>query len=366
MKRIENYDLSNQNTFRMKVKAALYIEYDNVEELQSLDLKALPQPVFQMGAGSNLLFTKDFPGTILHSNIKFIKYVDMGLDEVLLTVGSGVVFDDLIANVAGNGLWGMENLSLIPGEVGASAVQNIGAYGVEAKDVISGVVCLDTKDWTKTVFKVGECAYGYRDSRFKHERGRYIITSVLFRVTRKYCPKLDYGGVRAALEGRDLQALTPMDVREAIIGIRNAKLPDPAQIGSAGSFFKNPVISREHFERIVAAECPPSAPGKGPVPCPEKGGPDTGIARPQNAHADIPHFDLPDGTVKVPAAWLIDQCGFRGKILGGAQVYEKQPLVIVNASGSASPEDVLALENQILAKVKEKYDIDLHPEVDHI
>ena len=366
MKRIENYDLSTQNTFRMKVKAALYIEYDNVEELQSLDLKALPQPVFHMGAGSNLLFTKDFPGTILHSNIKFIKYVDMGLDEVLLTVGSGVVFDDLIANVAGNGLWGMENLSLIPGEVGAAAVQNIGAYGVEAKDVISGVVCLDTKDWTKTVFKVGECAYGYRDSRFKHERGRYIITSVLFRVTRKYSPKLDYGGVRAALEGRDLQVLTPMDVRNAIIGIRNAKLPDPAQIGSAGSFFKNPVISREHFERIVAAECPPSAPGKGPVPCPEKGGPDTGIARPQNAHADIPHYDLPDGTVKVPAAWLIDRCGFRGKTLGGAQVYEKQPLVIVNASGSASPEDVIALENQIIAKVKEKYDIDLHPEVDHI
>ena len=344
MKRIENYDLSNQNTFRMKVKAALYIEYDNVEELQSLDLKALPQPVFHMGAGSNLLFTKDFPGTILHSNIKFIKYVDMGLDEVLLTVGSGVVFDDLIANVAGNGLWGMENLSLIPGEVGASAVQNIGAYGVEAKDVISGVVCLDTKDWTKTVFKVGECAYGYRDSRFKHERGRYIITSVLFRVTRKYSPKLDYGGVRAALEGRDLQALTPMDVRDAIIGIRNAKLPDPAQIGSAGSFFKNPVISREHFERIAAAECPPSATGKGPVP----------------------HYDLPDGTVKVPAAWLIDQCGFRGKVLGGAQVYEKQPLVIVNASGSASPEDVLALENQIIASVQQKYDITLHPEVDHI
>ena len=334
MKRIENYDLSTQNTFRMKVKAALYIEYDSVEELQSLDLKALPQPVFHMGAGSNLLFTKDFPGTILHSNIKFIKYVDMGLDEVLLTVGSGVVFDDLIANVAGNGLWGMENLSLIPGEVGAAAVQNIGAYGVEAKDVISGVVCLDTKDWTKTVFKVGECAYGYRDSRFKHERGRYIITSVLFRVTRKYSPKLDYGGVRAALEGRDLQALTPMDVREAIIGIRNAKLPDPAQIGSAGSFFKNPVITKEHFERF--------------------------------ATPDTPHYDLPDGTVKVPAAWLIDQCGFRGKVLGGAQVYEKQPLVIVNASGSASPEDVLTLENQIIASVQKQYDITLHPEVDHI
>ena len=342
MKRIENYDLGAHNTFGMKVKAALYIEYDSVDELMSLDYKSLPQPIFHIGAGSNLLFTKDFPGTVLHSNIKYIKYVDMGLDEVLLTVGSGVVFDDFIANVAGNGLWGPENLSLIPGEVGAAAVQNIGAYGVEAKDIISGVVCLDTKDWTKTVFKVGECAYGYRDSRFKHERGRYIITSVLFRVTRKYSPKLDYGGVRNALEGYDLNTLKPTDIREAIIRIRNAKLPDPAEIGSAGSFFKNPVISREHFERILNAECP------------------------QGSHADIPHYDLPDGTVKVPAAWLIDQCGFRGKKLGGAQVYEKQPLVIVNASGSASPEDVLALENEIIAKVKEKYDIVLHPEVDHI
>jgi UDP-N-acetylmuramate dehydrogenase len=342
MKRIENYDLGAHNTFGMKVKAALYIEYDSVDELMSLDYKSLPQPIFHIGAGSNLLFTKDFPGTVLHSNIKYIKYVDMGLDEVLLTVGSGVVFDDFIANVAGNGLWGPENLSLIPGEVGAAAVQNIGAYGVEAKDIISGVVCLDTKDWTKTVFKVGECGYGYRDSRFKHERGRYIITSVLFRVTRKYSPKLDYGGVRNALEGYDLNALKPTDIREAIIRIRNAKLPDPAEIGSAGSFFKNPVISREHFERILNAECP------------------------QGSHADIPHYDLPDGTVKVPAAWLIDQCGFRGKKLGGAQVYEKQPLVIVNASGSATPEDVLALENEIIAKVKEKYDIVLHPEVDHI
>lgn len=342
MKRIENYDLGAHNTFGMKVKAALYIEYDSVDELMSLDYKSLPQPIFHIGAGSNLLFTKDFPGTVLHSNIKYIKYVDMGLDEVLLAVGSGVVFDDFIANVAGNGLWGPENLSLIPGEVGAAAVQNIGAYGVEAKDIISGVVCLDTKDWTKTVFKVGECGYGYRDSRFKHERGRYIITSVLFRVTRKYSPKLDYGGVRNALEGYDLNALKPTDIREAIIRIRNAKLPDPAEIGSAGSFFKNPVISREHFERILNAECP------------------------QGSHADIPHYDLPDGTVKVPAAWLIDQCGFRGKKLGGAQVYEKQPLVIVNASGSATPEDVLALENEIIAKVKEKYDIVLHPEVDHI
>lgn len=375
MKRIENHDLSKQNTFGMKVKAALYVEYDSVEELMSLDIKALPQPVFHMGAGSNLLFTKDFPGTILHSNIKFIKYVDMGLDEVLLTVGSGVVFDDFIANVAGNGLWGPENLSLIPGEVGASAVQNIGAYGVEAKDIISGVVCLDTRDWSKTVFKVGECEYGYRDSMFKHNRGRYIITSVLFRVTRKYSPKLEYGGVKAALEGRDLQALTPMDVRDAIIGIRRAKLPDPAEIGSAGSFFKNPVVSREHFEQIVritAAESMPCGQAmrelgspcgtqSRPLPVADGQSADSAAAKPL-----VPHYDLPDGTVKIPAAWMIDQLGFRGQKLGGAQVYEKQPLVIVNASGNATPEDVIGLENQIIAKVKEKYDITLHPEVDHI
>ena len=369
MKRIENHDLSKQNTFGMKVKAALYIEYDSVDELMSLDLKALPQPVFHMGAGSNLLFTKDFPGTILHSNIKFIKYVDMGLDEVLLTVGSGVVFDDLVANVAGNGLWGPENLSLIPGEVGAAAVQNIGAYGVEAKDIISGVVCLDTTDWTKTVFKVGECAYGYRDSRFKHERGRYIITSVLFKVTRKYSPKLDYGGVRAALEGRDLSTLKPTDVRDAIIGIRRAKLPDPAEIGSAGSFFKNPVVSREHFERIVAAEAGPcgrAMPGSS-APCGSRPGPLPGADGTGAASAvEVPHYDLPDGTVKIPAAWLIDRCGFRGAKLGGAQVYEKQPLVIVNASGEASPEDVIALEESIINKVREEYGITLSPEVDHI
>ena len=351
MTRIENYDLSAHNTFGMKVKCALYIEYDSVAELQSLDVASLPQPIFHIGAGSNLLFTKDFPGTVLHSGIKFIKYVDMGLDEVLLTAGSGVVFDDFVANVAANGLWGPENLSMIPGEVGAAAVQNIGAYGAEAKDIISGVVCLDTRDWSKTVFKVGELEYGYRDSMFKHNRGRYIVTSVLFKVTRKYSPKLDYGGIRAALgippeysataDPLNAYGLTPQAVRDAIIGIRKAKLPDPAVLGSAGSFFKNPVISREHFERS---------------------------ARPQgeDSAAKVPHYDLPDGTVKVPAAWLIDQCGFRGAKVGGAQVYEKQPLVIVNASGNATPEDVIALEEQIIAKVKEKYDIVLHPEVDHI
>ena len=338
MKRIENYDLSSHNTFRMKASCAIYIEYDTVAELTGLDWKNLPGPVMHIGAGSNLLFTGDYPGTVLHSNVKYIKYVDMGLDDVLMTVGAGVSFDDFVAKACESGLWGAENLSLIPGEVGAAAVQNIGAYGVEAKDIISGVVCLDTRDWTKTVFKAPECGYGYRDSMFKHEKGRYIITSVLFRLTRKFSPKLDYGGVRKALEGLDEKALTPAIVRGAVIDIRRAKLPDPAETGSAGSFFKNPVMPREQFEKIVQQEQP----------------------------AEVPHFDLPDGMVKVPAAWMIDRLGFKGKRSGGAQVYEKQPLVIVNASGDATAQDVLDLENQIITSVKQRFGVELHPEVEHI
>ena len=357
MKRVENYDLTAHNTFGMKVRCALYVEYDTVAELQALPWKELPQPIMHIGAGSNLLFTGDFPGTVLHSAVKYMKFVDMGLDEVLMTVGAGVVFDDFVARTCEVGLWGAENLSLIPGEVGASAVQNIGAYGVEAKDIIAGVVCLDTTDWSKTIFKTPELAYGYRDSMFKHNKGRYIVTSVLFKLSRKYSPKLDYGGIRSALEEKwpgitaaaaasavanGAPVLTPQMVREAIICIRRAKLPDPAEKGSAGSFFKNPVISREHFEKIVA------------------------VAQASNPEAKVPSYDLPDGTVKVPAAWLIDSLGFRGAVNGGAKVYDKQPLVIVNESGTASPEEIMALEQQIISKVWETYDIELHPEVEHI
>ena len=337
MIRIENYDLSAHNTFRMKVKCALYIEYSSVEELQNLDYASLPQPVMHIGGGSNLLFTGDFPGTVLHSGVKYIKYVDMGLDEVLMTVGSGVVFDDFVAETCKHGLWGAENLSLIPGEVGASAVQNIGAYGVEVKDIIAGVVCLDTKDWSKTVFKTPELGYGYRDSMFKHNKGRYIVTSVLFRLTRKYSPKLEYGNIKAALEGADLSALTPQQLRDAIIRIRREKLPDPEEIGSAGSFFKNPVMPREQYEAIAKAE---------------------GL--------EPPHFDLPDGEVKVPAAWMIDRLGFRGAEKGGAKVYQKQPLVIVNNSGDAAPADIISLEEEIIAGVKERFGVTLSPEVEHI
>ena len=330
-----NYDLSAQNTFRMKVRCACYVEYETLKELEGLNFDRLPRPLLHIGAGSNLLFTKDFPGTVLHSNIEFIKYVDMGLDEVPVMVGAGVVWDHFVAETCRHGLWGAENLSLIPGEVGAAAVQNIGAYGVEVKDILSGVVAFDLQERRKVRFSREECRYGYRDSLFKQPemKGRYVITSVLFRLSRKSGPRLDYKGVREALGGRD--CVTPQEVREAIIHIRRQKLPDPDEIGSAGSFFKNPVVSREDFVRI-------------------------------SPDGSAPHFDLPDGTVKVPAAWMIDQCGFKGAVQGGAAVWQKQPLVLVNQSGEASPEDVLALEQRIINGVQERFGVTLHPEVEHI
>ena len=330
-----NYDLSSMNTFRMKVSCACFVEYESVAELEGLNFDKLPGPLLHMGEGSNLLFTGDFPGTVLHSNIEYIKYVDVGLDEVPVMVGAGVNFDSFVAETCRHGLWGAENLSLIPGEVGAAAVQNIGAYGAEIKDIISGVVCYDLKERKKCRFKASECRYGYRSSMFKEEenRGRYVVTSVLFRLTRKTSPRLEYKGLKEAL-GED-GGLTPQKVREAVIGIRRCKLPDPEEIGSAGSFFKNPVVSAEEFARI-------------------------------SPDGSAPHYDLPDGGVKIPAAWLIDSCGLKGAVQGGAAVYERQPLVIVNASGHAAPEDVLALERRIISEVKTRFGVELHPEVEHI
>lgn len=346
--RIEHkYDLSSQNTFRMKVSCECFLEYDNAKELESVDWDSLPKPIKHIGEGSNLLFTGDFPGTILHSNIKFIKYVDMGLDEIPVMVGAGVNWDCFVEETCRHGLWGAENLSLIPGEVGAAAVQNIGAYGVEIKDIISGVVCYDLKERRKVKFTAAECRYGYRDSMFKESSDRYIVVSVLFRLSRKFNPRLEYKGVRQALEipdGSDIpEGLTPQQVRDAVIRIRREKLPDTSELGSAGSFFKNPVVPAMEFAHIID------------------------IARRDfGADVVVPHFILDGGFVKIPAAWLIDKCGLKGATEGGAAVYGKQPLVIVNASGNASPSDVTALEKRIVDTVYSRFGIILHPEVEHL
>ena len=373
-------DLTKMNTFGMKVKARCFIEYDSVADLVDIEFEELARPVLHIGGGSNLLFTDDFKGTVLHSKIDFIEIIDEG-PEVLVSVGAGVVFDDFCAWAAKEGLWGVENLSYIPGETGASAVQNIGAYGVEVKDVIHRVYCYDTVEEEFVSFPVEECGYGYRDSVFKRPevKGRYIVTHVVFRLSREACPVLDYGHLKDAvykaygesqsvpktpsqaslgsspypgvekclLHTNDASpsdaSFTPALVRKVIIKIRKEKLPEPSVMGSAGSFFKNPVISLEHFVRIEAA-------------AKAEHGPDY----------KVPHYDLPDGQVKVPAAWMIEQCGWKGRRSGGAAVWEKQPLVIVNYTGEAYPEEIIGLEKRIIASVKAKFDVELHPEVDHI
>ena len=376
------------NTFGMRVKARCFMEYDSVADLVDIEFEELARPVLHIGGGSNLLFTDDFKGTVLHSRINFIEILDEcqcaavapshsvgpspypgvgkchfrtngtssedvystdagtknAPEVVFVSVGAGVVFDDFCNWAAKEGLWGVENLSYIPGEVGASAVQNIGAYGVEVKDVIRKVYCYDTVEEEFVNFSVEECGYGYRDSIFKNPeiKGRYIITHVVFALSRDPQPKLDYGHLKDAVDaaGSDL---TPAQIRKVIIKIRKEKLPEPSVMGSAGSFFKNPVISQDHFARIEAA-------AKAEI------GPDY----------KVPHYDLPDGMVKVPAAWMIEQCGWKGKRSGGAAVWEKQPLVIVNYTGEAYPEEIIGLERRIVESVRKKFDIELHPEVDHI
>ncbi len=382
--RYDKYDLSRRNTFGMKVSCRLYVEVTEPEDLLALDFDTLPQPVFVMGGGSNLLFTGDYAGTVLHLGNASC-HSERSEESVRVTLDSGVVFDDFCAWAAAEGLWGPENLSLIPGEVGASAVQNIGAYGVEAKDIIDTVHAFDLRERRFVDIPGADCGYGYRTSNFKTVwKGRYIITAVTFRLSLTPTPVLDYGGVRKALEnrgvifegegmgpetyatlgileggaqpqvGRDGGAqprrvsgpipspLTPQIIRETIIGIREKKLPDPAKIGSAGSFFCNPVIEKDHFARIVA------------------------LARAENGpDYEVPHYEVGE-KVKVPAAWMIDQCGFKGMRLGGAQVYPNQPLVIVNATGDASPQDIIALEQRVIDTIQDKYGITLHPEVEHV
>jgi len=337
--KVYSQDLSGKNTFRMKVQCRVFIEYDSIADLFELDFEDMLKPVKHIGGGSNLLFTKDFKGTILHSKIDFIEEIGGEGDEVLVSAGAGVVFDELCAWAAARGLWGPENLSHIPGEVGASAVQNIGAYGVEAKDIIRKVYAYDIEEEEFVHFDVSECAYGYRESMFKSEenKDRYIITHVVFAFSKAAKPQLEYGHIKDAVLSRSAEP-TPQIIREVITEIRKQKLPEPSEIGSAGSFFKNPVVPVEVYENVVKV--------MGGTP--------------------VPHFDLPDGSVKIPSAFLIEQCGWKGRRSGNAAVYANQPLVIVNATGMAEPEEIISLESKIIVSVREKFGIALSPEVEHI
>lgn len=321
----ENEMIPIHNTFGIEVKSKNYIEYSSEDELIKLIPSLRGTSCFHVGGGSNLLFTRDFDGTILHSAIRGIE-----VNGDLVRVGAGVVWDEFVEWTVQNGWSGVENLSLIPGEVGASAVQNIGAYGVEAKDVIERVECIDLTDGSCRVFTNAECKYSYRQSIFKNEvRGRYAVTYVTYRLSRTFTPRLDYGNICASLPA-DTE-VTPRLVRDTIIGIRRAKLPDPDVQGNAGSFFMNPVVSRDQFLQIQAQ------------------------------YPQMPYYEV-EGGVKIPAGWMIEQCGWKGKALGPAAVHDRQALVLVNLGG-ATGADILSLCNAIRQSVHEKFKIDIHPEV---
>lgn len=329
-----NYSLLPYNTFGIDVKAKNFFEYSNQQQLREwLKGRDRNERLLHIGGGSNLLFLGDFNGTIIHSAIKGIEVVEENEEELTVKVGAAEVWDDFVAYAVDHGWYGIENLSLIPGEVGASAVQNIGAYGVEAKDVIVKVQTLNL-DGDERIFENEECGYAYRKSIFKQKEMKgFFVTYVYFRLSKKENFRLGYGTVQRVLS--EYPKIDLPTVREAIIRIREDKLPDPRVIGNAGSFFMNPIVEEAVYLNL------------------------------KEQYPDMPSYQLDNGMVKIPAGWLIDQCGWKGRSLGRAGVYEKQALVLVNRGG-ATGEDIRSLSDAIRNSVEEKFGIKIFPEVNFI
>lgn len=337
MKDFYDFNLKEHNTFGIDVKCRRFIEFESVDELLQIvnSLTDADKPLLVLGGGSNMLFTADYEGTVLHSAIK--GHVAVQTDEgIMLRCGSGEVWDDIVSLCVSNRMYGAENLSLIPSDVGASAVQNIGAYGAEAKDIILKVEAVDLQTGKMCEFTNEECEYAYRKSKFKGEwRNRFVITYVTYQLSEVFCPCLDYGNIRAELEKRNIKVPTAEQLRNVIIDIRNEKLPDPKVEGNAGSFFMNPVVPKAKYEELVAR------------------------------FGNVPHYSVDDNNEKIPAGWMIDQCGWKGKSLGKAGVHSRQALVLVNRGG-AEGKDIVALCDAIKRDVKDKFGIDIVPEVNII
>lgn len=335
-----NFSLLGHNTFGIEAHCRTFVEYADIPELQRViaDLRQQGEiNVLHIGGGSNLLFTKDFDGVILHSGIHGIHKENEDEQNVWIKVGAGEDWDQFVDYCISHGWYGLENLSLIPGEVGASAVQNIGAYGVEACQLIETVECVDLQTGVVRTFTTEECKYAYRDSVFKRElRGKYAITHVVYKLQRSYSPNLNYAAVSRELETRGIQPadVTAQEMRDIICEVRRAKLPEPGVVGSAGSFFMNPVVSHEECEQLLK---------KWP---------------------DAPHYEV-EGGVKIAAGWLIQQTGWKGKNLGKAGVWPMQALVLVNLGG-ATGQDIVKLSDTIRKDVRDMFGIDLHPEANFI
>lgn len=330
----ENIDITHRHTFGIPTQARAWGEYESVDELRQLLRVAREKNLAFMpiGQGSNLLFVRNYSGMLLHSAIKTLQVIAPDSNTVLVQAGSGWVWDDFVAHCIAQGWCGVENLSYIPGTVGASAVQNIGAYGVEVCDVIESVSVIDVDTFQEEIIAASECTYGYRTSRFKKEwKDKYIVTAVTFRLSKTPSYKLDYGNLRAQVG--DVPTL--QTVRDAVIDIRRSKLPEPVELGSAGSFFVNPIVSREHYNTLL------------------------------KQYPDMPCYEVDADHVKLPAGWLIDRLGWKGKSIGGAMVYQKQSLVIVN-TGNARAGDVVQLASDISFSVFEAYGVLIRPEVNYV
>lgn len=331
----ENISLKEYNTFGIDVNAKRFVSITSVYQLQQLIKEE--KDIFLISGGSNMLLTKDIETLVVHINFKGISIDQQNHNDVYLTVNAGENWHEFVLWCVSLNYGGLENLSLIPGNVGTCPIQNIGAYGVEVKDTITKVEAIEIKTGKLVSFSAEECQFGYRNSIFKNEaKGKYILTSVSFKLTKNnHRLNTSYGAIESELSSKGITNPTIKDISDAVIAIRQSKLPDPKEIGNSGSFFKNPVISKEHFEKL------------------------------QKKYPNIPSYVVSDTEIKVPAGWLIEQSGFKGKRFGNFGVHEKQALVLVNYK-DASGKDIYELAQKIQHTIKDTFDINLEIEVNII
>jgi UDP-N-acetylmuramate dehydrogenase len=338
----KNISLKQYNTFGIEVKAAQFAVFKSADEVAALidfnghKIANSKPPTLILGGGSNILFTQNFNGLVLKNEIAGIEKVKEDDKHVYIKAGAGVNWHQLVMHVIENNWAGLENLSLIPGNVGASPMQNIGAYGVEIKDVFYELEAIHINDKKLVTFNAGDCEFGYRESVFKRKhKNEFIITSVTYRLNKQPAFNTSYGAIEQELERMGIKVLSIKAISQAVINIRSSKLPNPAEIGNAGSFFKNPEVDKFHFKQL------------------------------QTTYPAIVGYDLPNGNVKLAAGWLIEQCGWKGYRDGDAGCHSRQALVLVNYA-TATGEQILELSNKIINSVKEKFEVALEREVNVI
>ncbi len=328
-----NISLKPFNTFGFDIKAEHFIRFSSILGLSEILKEHAEKPLFILGGGSNILLTKNVEGLVLKNEIKGIKIIEDHEDFVIVESGAGEVWHEFVVHCINNGWAGIENLSLIPGSVGASPMQNIGAYGVEIKDVFTYLSALNIATGEMENFNAEQCKFGYRESVFKQAlKGKYIICYVAFKLSKKAIKNTTYGAIEDELKKMGVSDPSIEDISKAVISIRQSKLPNPAEIGNAGSFFKNPIVSEQHVQKL------------------------------QKIYPNIPNYPSINGTKKLAAGWLIEKAGWKGKTIGNIGVHKNQALVLVNYGGG-SGEEILALSTAIIEDIKTKFDVELEREV---